>query len=369
MGWLDDLSTTVRSLSCSYFTAVENAAGTGDRAENLPFIGPGIEDARRNIGGAGVAAFCDRPPNDFIPPQPIQGQCETEYQFKWYFRFRNPDGTTEERWPPPPGGPVFRPFDPKLPGPIVGPVRSKTQPIFWDVEGANGERAEAIAAINEDATLIEEKFFVQRVDGQPDNCASGPNIPPVGDRTFDIDINGDNATVIIGIGGVNVAGDLITPITINGPNYEYSGTINFNKNEINFNFGGNNPDNTVCCPGDDETESDPPPENDPPPEEQQQKNVIGVLVTVTEVSNQSTPTIIGQDDNPDIYAPSAGYVNFRVKVGNSFGWTADIPVKNRRHYIPCPTGLTATDVAGTARAGVVWTLTKVFETPGTLPIT
>lgn len=369
MGWLDDVSTAVRSLSCSYFTAVENAAGSGDRAENLPFVGPGIEDARRNIGGAGVAAFCDRPPNNFIPPQTIAGQCETEYYFAWYYRFRNPDGSIRENWPPPQPEEPWNGFYPKVFGPVVGPKRNAGDPGRFDMIGSNGSRFNAIAFVNPDATLIEEELRYRRVDNQPDNCASGPNIPPVGDRTFDIDINGDNATVIIGIGGVNVAGDLITPITINGPNYEYSGTINFNKNEINFNFGGNNPDNTVCCPGDDETESDPPPEDDPPPEEQQQKNVIGVLVTVTEVSNQSTPTIIGQDDNPDIYAPSAGYVNFRVKVGNSFGWTADIPVKNRRHYIPCPTGLTATDVAGTARAGVVWTLTKVFETPGTLPIT
>ncbi len=107
---------------------------------------------------------------------------------------------------------------------------------------------------------------------------------------------------------------------------------------------------------------------EPPPKEPEKVKVIrGVAVTVTR-NNQSRSTQIGQTENPDIFAPSLGFVNFRVKLGdNTTYWTSDQPVKNYKNFIPCPWDGGAIDVKGTPNKGVSWILTPIYSVVDAVP--
>lgn len=73
-------------------------------------------------------------------------------------------------------------------------------------------------------------------------------------------------------------------------------------------------------------------------------------------------TTLEQQDNPAIYIPATGYVQFLIQVGNSSAWTNDIAVKNLRAFIPCPWDAGAVEVKGTPRYGNQFTVTPVYVT-------
>lgn len=230
-------------------------------------------------------------------------------------------------------------------------------------------------------------FTPQRVDGQPDNCGNPPpdyDPPTPEDVEIPRDItyeNSDGISVTIPVvfvfarAQLTVDADVVIPFTVNiSPTLNITGNLNVDGT-VNFNLGGGNatslpkdprkgdcddialPDGEVP---DDPTDSDQPDE----PERDRSQVITGVLVTVNQISS-TRQTVIAQDENPDIFAPSLGHVNFLVRVGRlSAGWTPDLPVKNRRCLIQCPWTGGAVDVKGTPQPGVTWTLTPVFGYAG-----
>ena len=238
---------------------------------------------------------------------------------------------------------------------------------------------------------------VSRLDGQPDNCGNPTPVvrepkplPPTGlpainvDFEFSPNINLPDVTV-------NVAGNVVlfqprldidanirvpiqinTDINVGGVNLSFNGEVDLSTGDVVFDFsGGNtnvfNPGNGCCDDFYDYDEDPPeypddlPPEPEPNPDDEKQI-IYGVLVTVLEVKSKRT-TQIAQGQNPVIYAPAAGYVNFYCEVGtnNTGGWTEDIPVKNARQLIRCPWDEGATDVKGTPQQGNVWQLTPIYK--------
>jgi len=233
--------------------------------------------------------------------------------------------------------------------------------------------------------------YVARQDALPDNCGNArPPIPPSepGDRTTDNSFTYiDNSEVEHNINSVVTYGDIITNIegdtiipfqmTIESPidninnNYPFTfnGTLNLQNGDVNYNFGNPNyspgkqpsPDDYQTDPDIPDVPEDVPIATEPPdanePDEETQEIMIGVIVTVT--NDDTYSTVIYQDDNPDIYAPTLGYVNFQVAIQGDVAWTSDQPVKNKRNLILCPWDKGAIAVRGTPRAGVEWTLSPV----------
>lgn len=221
-----------------------------------------------------------------------------------------------------------------------------------------------------------------RVDGQPDNCGNPPPVirpPNPGDVTVNRNVtynNSNNVSVTIPVvfvyarATLDVDANITIPFTanINGElnvtgNVNVDGTVNIN---IGTAGGGSAPKDPRKSPCDDialptqPVPTDPTGSEQPPqPDRQREETIIGVLVTVTALSNERASLIV-QDDNPDIYAPSLGHVQFLCRVGNtSAAWTSDQPVKNRRNLIQCPWNSGAIAVRGTPQPGVTWTLTPI----------
>lgn len=228
---------------------------------------------------------------------------------------------------------------------------------------------------------------VARQGGQPDNCGNPPPVyppltPPDVTQPRDITYENDEGvsvtipvTFVYARAQVDVEANITIPFTLRfSPTLNITGTVNVNG-EVNFNFGGGTATTTPKDPRKDNCEDvglpvgevpiDPTDEDLPSEPERDQERVIkGVLVTVTNLSNERASTIV-QGDNPDIYAPSLGHVNFLCRVGDiSAGWTTDIQVKNRRHLIQCPWDWGAIAVEGTPQSGVTWVLTPVYGLVG-----
>lgn len=225
---------------------------------------------------------------------------------------------------------------------------------------------------------------IVRTDGAPDTCGdppppipepepgfNEPNVPVVYSPDFGPDITIPLVFIFAPV-RVNLTGNLTVPVRINlgGINPQFNGDLNLNQGDLNLNFGNPNynrdglpnpdgyeaPTDTPDVPDDvpDDVPNPPPISND----DVTTRILRACIVTVTSVS----PAIseIYQDDNPNIYAPNLGYVNFAVNVGGTISWTSDIPVKNRRNFISCEWEGGAVSVRGTPRPGVAWTIRPVY---------
>lgn len=221
--------------------------------------------------------------------------------------------------------------------------------------------------------------------GGPDTCGDPPVpvLPPTPgynttninftyttNNSIDVDID---ASLTFAPSVLNNYGDVTVPIRVSllSDNTIFGGDINLSTGDITINFGNRNyspsdrgtPD-TYDSPTD--TPNVPPdvpvPVTPPSPDDSDSSTtrlLRACIVTVTELDSTAA-TLIFQDDNPDIFAPNLGYVQFLIAVGNRIAWTTDIPVKNKRHFIPCPWEGGALQVRGTPRAGVTWDISPVY---------
>lgn len=237
---------------------------------------------------------------------------------------------------------------------------------------------------------------VERLDGQPDNCGDPDPIPPDPIPTgglppapinFDFAPDINNPSVTVNVTGtavvlpvfVNAKAEINVPVSLSlnvdnqGDLLEVNANVNLSTGDVTINVGGNGGNRT---PGQDDCEPDyTEPTEDPPPSpvdtgkteqprpDEGEEVIIGALVTVTSISPNARPTLLGQDDNPDIYVPSLGHINFlcRAGAGAVGGWLPDQQVKNRRCLIPCDWPYGAVDVKGTPQPGVTWQITPIRD--------
>jgi len=228
---------------------------------------------------------------------------------------------------------------------------------------------------------------VVRNGGGPDNCGSLPPQPPgpitAPDATVDetvtyINNEGDTVNIPIviayGYANVDVNGQLIIPISANldlNPVVNFNGNFNLQTGDVNINLGdpanpsgsngpcGNDPAPNPDIP--DPTLPLPPSEPLPPGDDvrpERRKIMRGCQVVTTAINGRTTE--IDQGNNPDIYVPALGYVNFLIQVGGKTGWTSDIPVKNTNQIIECPWVSGAIDVKGTPSYNNAFTVTPLY---------
>lgn len=195
----------------------------------------------------------------------------------------------------------------------------------------------------------------------------------------------ENADFNFGFAYINADLDLEFPIKVDIGEISFNGKFNVDKGafefefgDINLNFG--NPDKPdVRGPDNDGRElpdSDPdapdrPDDVEPDPDVIEDDEPIGeeIVRTSTIRAVRVVVTNTGdfvdelfQDRNPNIAIPNYGYIQFFIRTEeDAGGWTADIPVKNRNHYIECPSKFGALFVRGTPRKGVQWSIKAYRE--------
>lgn len=330
---------------------------------------------------------CDNEP---VPQDPVDdgtGQCNlVEYGIQHTYRTR---ARPEDPW-------TVEFYGRSCDSPLLGPI---SFPEYREVNGLFGMYVDANDGFNNlipyevvnnrfsDPNRVWEtlEFTRFRCDFQPDECGEPipPTVPPNYNTdtiniTYDIDVNTQITIPLdVTINGprIDIDNNIQIPIDIafNDPllSVDVRATANFNLStgDIVFNFGGSaggdgrgpkTPDKTE--PEDDVPE---PPDDTGNDDDEQDKDaekeriIRAALVTVNVVPSDVS-IIFQEDGQPDIYAPNLGFVNFKVRVSETeSAWLSDIPVKNKRNFVPCPWEAGAIDVRWTPRRGVVGVLTPI----------
>lgn len=377
------VTNSIRNAFCSYLGLYEGFLNS------LPSAPPPVDDLFPEIPIA-VTRFtrrllCNREPPEESNPPFTGGQCPTLYAVRV-------DGVVNR---PPPLTPL--PFDFTI-GNVLGAitvarVTTRGDDIVFEVlaqpnvPNPDGDYTEVLFANAVPNGFTVASWFLtgpNRQDGLPDDCGNPlPPVPtppqpsdpievPVEWTDEDDNVLSITIPVIFAPVRVDIDGTLNVPFKFDiDPtfNVNFNGTININTGDINFNFGNQNTPPSKYPGQDDYQSPDDVPDYPPdvpngvapippaPPEDETTSVIRAVIVTVTDYA--SNATIIDQAENPDIYAPNLGFVQFAISVKNAVAWTSDIPVKNFRNFIPCPWEGGALEVRGTPRPGVTWTLSPV----------
>lgn len=374
--FLDAATSAVRNAGCQLLGVPTYINDTLQRLGFFPF-----DAARRAIPDFWRRALCDTDAPDPEPPPFTGGQCPTTYRVTVRRAFRqNTTGNQQNQTG-------------LAAGNFLGPLRQERRQVgnnlvLFVIDG-NGQETATFSVNNQTNTVL---FLgidgATRLDGQPDDCGDPePEYDPVepGDVTYETNITYDNSSgvsvtipvvLIFARAQLTANANITIPFTLNlTPTLNVTGNLGLDGT-VNFNFGGGNstslpkdPRKGDCgdIPLPDGEVPEDPTDSDKEPQKERDREVVlkGVLVTVNSLEGFRATQLM-QNENPDIYVPNLGFVNFLVRVGEiSGGWTGDIPVKNRRHLIECPWSDGAIDVKGTPQPGVTWTLTKVFGYAGT----
>lgn len=205
---------------------------------------------------------------------------------------------------------------------------------------------------------------IERVDGQPDQCAPTP--APTEPFTVTgplvwIDNSGQeiNETITTNIfAPFLLLGNLIAPITVQIGPINLKGNITLApKFSIDL-----LPTEVEETPeGDSDGEIEPGIDDNTDVEcNSSERTIIGAVIRVTSLAEPKVTTIL-QGSNPDIYVPRLGNINFFISVSGGCAWSEDIPVRSVNQYIHCPTPLGAIAVRGTPSQGVSWEITPIYD--------
>lgn len=375
----DSLRSELRNQLCLWLATQENLYRIGARL--VPLLEIGSE-----LYGAGYRFFCNREPPTYTPPAPpfTGGQCPGVLYKVGVVCVYTPVG----------GGSnvTVGDFARNVVGAVVGgyaEFRTPGSPTLLTIgcRGAGGQDI-VLFSLGADAVVSVSTVAITREDGAPDTCGDPPGgtTPPPSSSTGSTNITyndntGTSVTVpinfVFGLAFVDANLNLNIPIRVsfnNSFNPSFNATANLSTGDINFNFGNTNiihpPDGTTTPPDGFGTDGDPPEQpTDTPgdpvippadtPEDDTTRIISGVIVTATDIYENISEVF--QDDNPNIYIPRLGNVQFLIQVGRKVAWTTDIPIRNRRHFIPCPWEGGAIDVRATPVPNVEISLTKVYK--------
>lgn len=357
VGFRDDIESAIYTGACSIMNAAEGAtrwgagAGFGVGGRKGAFLSINL------LKTAGTAAgyFCNTPPVPLPAVNFTGGQCLTEYNVQGTVdRYINGNLAQQDQ--------VYQ-VGYGLAGPIQSVGYNQRGDKILVIHGG-GIQTEIPSGTQAGGTSLQglRNVLVTRRDGGLDNCGDPTaDVEPMSpaDREITINVGGDNAQLAVGNGILQVNGDVTAPIRINSPNFDFTGELVLNKGDINLNFGGVDP-RVPCVPDEPGTDLPPPDDTEPPPDNPEENgNMIGVIVVTQSIDASAQVTRVPQGDNPDIIVPKLGYVSFRIRVGDTYAWTEDIPIKVERQYVHVPGGVSAVAVAGTPRMGVTWVITPV----------
>lgn len=366
----------------------------GLTASSLATFGAGFAIAA--AGALTYANFCNAPlPPEARPRRPFRGgQCPgVRYNVPIYYMYRdNVNGSTGRQ------GGTFQVW-----GPITRAElfidESQFNTTFFIVDGSQDDDVYALA--NEGFEIgdnmprydfIPEPVVCTPIDGSPDLCGDPPILPPPippgenphPDNITYINNEGDTInvpiTIRLGLPRFDVDATINVPVDLRfdlDPTLNVEGTLNIGTGNFTINVGGGRTPGADGPPGPGDVippgPLPPPPIDvpiDPPeppedPAREPEKIIRAVIVSCYEAATEAT--VIFQDENPDIYAPSLGSIQFLCRIAGGYAWTSDQPVKNKRNLIICPWQYGAVDVRGTARPGATFDLDPIYDIISAIP--
>lgn len=348
-------------------------------------VGVGVAAGAAAIYGLG----CNRPlPDGAYPAPPFTGgQCQINYtvNFTFEYLFSNVNGVKTYQ--------TVNDAIGNVPGPISGiravnAANGTTFRVFIDCRTGALQVAGGTGPVNsQEARNARITSVTPTNPAQQDNCGSlPPQLPPqpnAGNTTVNRNVtytNNDGVDVTIpvviayGYANVDVNGELNIPVAIQAnlnPVVNFNGSLNLRTGDLNVNigdpdspFGSNGP-----CGGDPVVDPDSPdtplplPPSDPVPPSNaakpQKRRILRGCQVVTTVLN-GRQTELDQANNPDIFVPAIGYINFLVQVGGKTAWTTDIAIKNVNQIVECPWIGGAIDVRGTPSYNNQFTIIPIY---------
>lgn len=375
MTFVSELTAAIRSGLCQYITAYNNWA---DFIFDDPILSTDLTRGARNS----LQRFlCNREPPPTPDPIVPGGQCDG-VQYRWQISFEWSGNSSDTNW---------------IPATInnysLSPNRGAFTPIeitggsgnwglrFFDKDGVVNVFSHTSGSPTGFRSIQWDTIF--RVDGLPDDCGVVPApVPPPDPPVVDTDItyvDADNNSVNVPITlvyapvTVNFNGQLNIPVRVyvdNEINPSFSADIDIGTGDINVNFGDQNYSPTITNPPSAYDTSDIPPDIPPDipddypipdplePQDDTIRLLKGCIVTVTNIPPGLTEVF--QEDNPNIFVPRLGNIQFAIRIGNTLSWTEEVFVKNRRQFIPCAWEGGAIDVKGTPIPGVEWVISPVY---------
>lgn len=374
----DELGNAVRNTICAALAFQENWYNFASRVSPYPGATFIANLAREYFGGAYRMLCNEEPPPEPAPPF-TGGQCNSVYSIVVDIYACVPSGGCG--------------LDPgygigSYQGPISSIVGDFLAGSGWGVTvgTATGPARFNISSAGPSAytTWRVENAYLTRAGGLPDNCGDPPTPVPPGSPDYNVSTDTftytDNSGVDIdvdinlrfGSPTITPTGQLNIPIRVDigELGISFGGNVNMNDGDVTYNFNNQNysrngtptpdafesPDDTPEVPPSVPEPSFPPSIED---DDDETQRIIRACIVTSSYSNGSL-TQIGQGDNPDIFAPNLGCINFYCAIGSRVAWTEDIPVKNLRQIIQCPFDGGAIEVKGTPRPGVTWTITPVY---------
>lgn len=363
----DGVRDVVRNSFCNVLSVAEGYFDFGDSArEAVGFPEPIATVPRGALNGL-TSLFCDRIPSpipDGPPPPFTGGQCPTNYTVEVEYTGifgGSPEGGIATATPE--LGPIGQAYAVL---PAAGGLEIYLPTGAGDVlmVGRGGFPG---AWVNPE--ILNQS--VVRIDGLPDDCGdpppgSTPDPPPGTDTPIpdDIVVGPPGSEVVIPItivfSGplVNVNGDFTIGFNIENPEFSIFGDINLTTGDINFNFGGRNPDNEKCClpPDVDDDDTD---EEGEEEDDETKNNIVGVLVNGTVDNSVIKATFVGQENGPDFYQPRIANIYFLLRLKGQIFWTEPISAKHPNQYIQCPVDFGAIRVVASPVEGVSIRLTPI----------
>lgn len=370
MDFRDAIAGAAQSWFCGNLDTAERLNGYFDRL-NASRNGVGIAISAvsapiRNLGRQLASCPASGGPYPPSPPGPnfSGGQCSALYTVTPTVQLTNPTTGAVTSLV---GNPVQN-----VPGPVVSTntTFSGNNSVVRAVSGGGGE---TIIFTEADPTVFVSDVLglsFQRADGEPDNCGDPPGgigAPGTLPITYD-GIDGtpvtENVQVQLGDPYLTADGDVVVPVTVNGPGYSITANLSTSTGDIGFGEPNIPTDGGRCCP-DEAPDVDPPDSPEDPPVDDG-RIIQGVFVIATSVSSSAEPTQVMPPDGPSLFFPRLGSVTFGIRKGTATGWLNPIDVQNRSCYIPCPDAAGAIDVKSFQVPGVDLTVTPVYAVVSTL---
>jgi hypothetical protein len=188
--------------------------------------------------------------------------------------------------------------------------------------------------------------FIERVDGQPDECGDTPiTVPPYQPVTINqnityVNIEGDEITEegdFTILAPVFIGGAIFAPITVDVGGVEFPINLSLETGNITLDFSRDFSDSPSPVVGPDPLPDEP--EEDKPEEDEL---IYGLILYGTEIgdSRQST-TLVAQASAPTLHVPRISNVYFQVPIGDRFSWVGPISQQLQNQVIMVPSGLGA----------------------------
>lgn len=357
----DSLKAAIAQTWCATTTAAGSAVALGEGLYDSVGL-PGFPSSPTPLGQALQTAsdlFCGNEPQDVAPefsPPFAGGQCPFAYLIGWTVTWM--EGAIPRT--------VTRAQNIQATGPLsfgrISPSQQTVMNANGTVVGTAGPEFES------NITDVVVTWNISPKDGQPDNCGSPPDEPPVfNPNEWEVDTNvtydppggGPAVTIPVGLvfAPVTVNNDLQIemPVRLNfNTGVSVNADVNFHTGDVNFNTSL---DIDVPAPVDDPSIQPDPTAPPGDPEEEQEgipETIIGVYVVVTDVGESGEKReIFSNTPSSNLYGPRLGSVSFHVEnlVAPGLSWTKDIDIKYTKQVVYCPVPWGARDVVVTPISG------------------